>query len=107
MVLTSLSVPNSAADPGFSQGGANTPVGAPTYDFAKFSRKLHEIKRIWVPGKGGGAHELEDAGDVCFQPIFLIFQFHAVFRIKITKIIGLRALLWGWRPVSEILGPPM
>ena len=24
--------------------------GAPTYDFAKFSQKLHEIKRIWAPG---------------------------------------------------------
>ena len=30
------------ADPGF-------PGGAPTYDFAKFSRKLHEIERIWMP----------------------------------------------------------
>ena len=24
--------------------------GAPTYDFAKFSQKLHEIERIWTPG---------------------------------------------------------
>ena len=23
--------------------------GAPTYDFAKFSQKLHEIERIWAP----------------------------------------------------------
>ena len=28
--------------------------GAPTYDFAKFSQKLHEIERIWT--RGGGAH---------------------------------------------------
>ena len=28
--------------------------GAPTYDFVKFSQKLHEIERIWTPG--GGAH---------------------------------------------------
>ena len=28
--------------------------GAPTYDFAKFSQKLHEIERIWTPGGGGG-----------------------------------------------------
>ena len=28
---------------------ANSP-GAPTYDFAKFSRKLHGIEKIWVPG---------------------------------------------------------
>ena len=37
--------------------GAPTPRGggggAPTYDFAKFSWKLHEIERIWVPGGGG------------------------------------------------------
>ena len=27
--------------------------GAPTYDFAKFSQKLHEIERIWAPEGGG------------------------------------------------------
>ena len=40
------------ADPGFPRGGgANSPGGgeAPTYDFAKFSQKLHEIERIWAP----------------------------------------------------------
>ena len=26
--------------------------GAPTYDFAKCSQKLHEIERIWTPGGG-------------------------------------------------------
>ena len=26
--------------------------GAPTYNFAIFSQKLHEIERIWVPGGG-------------------------------------------------------
>ena len=26
--------------------------GAPTYDFAKFSEKLHEIERIWTLGEG-------------------------------------------------------
>ena len=41
----------SVADPGFPRGGgANSPGGAPTYDFAKFSQKLHEIERIWAPG---------------------------------------------------------
>ena len=30
-----------------SRGG-----GAPTYDFAKISPKLHEIERIWTPGGG-------------------------------------------------------
>ena len=45
----------SVADPGFPRGGgANPPGGAPTYDFAKFSQKLHEIERIWTP-RGGGA----------------------------------------------------
>ena len=35
-----------------------TPQGvAPTYDFAKFSQKLHEIERIWTPGGGGGGCE--------------------------------------------------
>ena len=34
------------AEPGFPQGGGTTPQGAPTYDFAIFSQKLHEIERI-------------------------------------------------------------
>ena len=34
----------------FPRQGCQLPRGAPTYDFAKFSRKLHEIERIWVPG---------------------------------------------------------
>ena len=34
----------SVADPGFPRGGV------PTYNFAKISRKLHEIERIWTPG---------------------------------------------------------
>ena len=41
-------------DPGFPQGAPTPPGGAPTYDFAKFSWKLHEIERIWAP-RGGGA----------------------------------------------------
>ena len=32
--------------------GANSPRGAPTYDFAKISQKLHEIERIWTPREG-------------------------------------------------------
>ena len=40
------------ADPGFPVGGgASPPGGAPTYDFAKFSEKLHEIEKIF--GRGG------------------------------------------------------
>ena len=38
----------------FPEEGAPTPGGAPTYNFAKISRKLHEIERIWMPGGGGG-----------------------------------------------------
>ena len=34
--------------------GRQLPRGAPTYDFAKFSQKLHEIERIWAP-RGGRA----------------------------------------------------
>ena len=35
----------------FPEEGAPTPRGgAPTYDFTKFSQKLHEIERIWAPG---------------------------------------------------------
>ena len=41
----------SVADPGFPRGGgAKSPGGAPTYDFAIFSQELHEIERIWARG---------------------------------------------------------
>ena len=36
----------------FPEEGAPTPGGAPTYDFAIFSQKLHEIERIWAPRRG-------------------------------------------------------
>ena len=40
------------ADPGFPQSGGCqlSGGGAPTYDFAKFSQKLHKIERIWTAG---------------------------------------------------------
>ena len=39
------------ADPGFPRGGGAKPPGrAPTYGFAKFPQKLHEIERIWTRG---------------------------------------------------------
>ena len=48
----------SVADPGFPRGGgANSPGGAPTYDFAKIPQKLHEIERIWTP-LGGHASKI-------------------------------------------------
>ena len=40
----------SVADPGFPQGGSANSRGAPIYDFAKISQKLHEYERIWTPG---------------------------------------------------------
>ena len=39
----------------FPRRGRQLPRGAPTYDFAKFSQKLHEIERIWAPRGGGEA----------------------------------------------------
>ena len=38
------------ADPGFPRGGGANSPGTPTYEFAKFSQKLHEIESIWTPG---------------------------------------------------------
>ena len=44
---------SSGMDPGFPVGGgANPPGGVPTYNFAKFCEKLHEIEKIL--GHGGG-----------------------------------------------------
>ena len=49
--LSSRTVTLAVADPGFLRGGgANSPGGAPTYDFAKISQKLHKIERISTPG---------------------------------------------------------
>ena len=53
LVLPSGLAPLPVADLGFPRGGGtNSPGGAPTYDFAKFPQKLHEIERIWTPGGG-------------------------------------------------------
>ena len=40
---------NSVVDPGFSQGGG---ANSPTYEFGKFSQKLHAFERIWAPRVG-------------------------------------------------------
>ena len=43
---------DSVADPGFLPGGgANSPGGAPTYNFSIISQKMHEIERIWTGGR--------------------------------------------------------
>ena len=45
----------------FSEEGAPTPQGAPTYDFAIFSPKLHEIERIWALGGARPSRPLRSA----------------------------------------------
>ena len=40
----------------FLRRGRQLPRGAPTYDFAKISQKLHEFERIWT--RGGGVRPL-------------------------------------------------
>ena len=41
------------ADLGFPRGGgANSPGGAPTYDFAKFSKNCMKLKEFGPPGGG-------------------------------------------------------
>ena len=42
------------ADPGFSRGGGGREPSRGGREHAKFSRKLHEIERIWTP-RGGRA----------------------------------------------------
>ena len=51
-------IAKSGTDLGFSVGGGANPQGAPTYKFARFSQKLHEIKKILILGWGGGAPSL-------------------------------------------------
>ena len=36
------------ADLGFPRGGTNPEMGAPTYFFGDFFRKLHEIEKNWT-----------------------------------------------------------
>ena len=51
------------ADTGFPVGGGADPMGgAPTYDFVKFSEKLHEIEKLL--GRGGGAPPPQSAAAV-------------------------------------------
>ena len=47
------------ADPGFPRGGG----GTPTYDFAKFSQKLHEIEGFGPPGGPRPSRPLRSATD--------------------------------------------
>ena len=43
--------------------GANPPEGVPTYNFAKFPPKLHEIERIWT--LGGISYPLRSTTGLC------------------------------------------
>ena len=71
-ILSHLAIPG--ADPGFPVGvGANPPGGAPTYDFAKFCEKLHEIEKIL--GRVGGARWVgppKSATEYCGLHIFVV-----------------------------------
>ena len=77
--------------------GAQTLPGTPTYDFAKFYQKMHEIERIWVGG-GGEAH-----------PKFYIGKITKVRRInnKIVSLIHTKSLkkniLAGFVPLARLL----
>ena len=54
LLMLDVGIRLAQADPGFPRGGgANSPGGTATYDFAKIFQKLHEIERIWAPGGGG------------------------------------------------------
>ena len=51
-----MSVRDSRGGSRISPGGRQLPgEGVPIYNFAKFSQKLHEIERIWVPRAGARA----------------------------------------------------
>ena len=50
----------------FPEVGTPTLQGAPTYNLAKFSQKLHEIDRIWTRGNASLAPPLDQP--LAFQP---------------------------------------
>ena len=54
MATNNQTIPPSGADPGFPVGGGSNHPGtlASTYNFVKFSQKLHEIEKIWTVGDG-------------------------------------------------------
>ena len=64
--------------------GRQLPGGAPTYDFAKNSQKLHEIERIWAPGGGRPSKILlcrSATGYWCGSQAFL----NSLFRLSIMR----------------------
>ena len=47
MAIRLMGCDKAVADPGFPQSEG---CGGATYDFTKFSQKLHGFERIWTPG---------------------------------------------------------
>ena len=73
------------ADPAFPSGGGDNPRGSgmTTYDFADFSKKLHEIKKILVR-RGWGAHAGAPLGFATVQLLDVEYQW---FQIKFDHIL--------------------
>ena len=98
-----LGLPPSVADPGFPRGGAPTHQGAPTYDFAKISQKLHEIERIWTPGGGRASKIL-----LCRSATAPMTQNFMQFLVNLAKSYVGATPPQGWRVLlCGILDPPL
>ena len=90
----------SVADPGFPRGGgANSPGGAPTYDFAKFSQKLHEIERIWIP-RGARPKFYYVDPPLHVPSFFLIIFSTSCLMYRFTDDKGFSSLSWYFRCVA-------
>ena len=74
--------------------GRQLSKGGPTYDFAKFSQKLHEIERIWTPSWGASlAAPIRSATDEG-SPLRIDQLFK---KIQMAWYISKSYLsLWGW-----------
>ena len=74
----------SGADPGFPVGGgANLPGEAPTYDFAKFCEKLHEIEKI-LGRRGGGVPGCPPKSGTEYI-LWIIFIYRKEYLVKIQS----------------------
>ena len=65
----------------FPEEGVPTPGGGgATYDFAKFSQKLHEIERIWTATGGGGVPHapLRSATAILWEEPPRFIKFHSI-----------------------------
>ena len=92
---------DAGADPGFPVGGgANPSGGAPTYEFAKFREKLHEIEKI-LGRRGGGARAgrapPKSATGMCTSLSVQFFSFLCSFRKKWPNNTLEIPFPWGWR----------